>query len=67
MTRARMYEIERMVFYRHIESIMKILEPCEDTHIVFQMGREMGYLHNDLIEELNKEVEPEPQESEEQA
>lgn len=59
MTTQRMYEIERKVFYQHIESIMKILEPCEDTHIIFEIGREMGYLHNDLIEELNKELEPE--------
>jgi len=65
MTKQRMYEIERMVFYRHIESIMRILESCEDSHVIFQIGREMGYLHNDLIEELNKEIEPEPQESEE--
>lgn len=66
MTKQRKDEIERKVFYRHIESIMKILEPCEDTHVVFQMGREIGYLHNDLMEELNKEVEPQA-ESEEQA
>lgn len=66
MTKQRMYEIERKVFYRHIESLMRILEPCVDAHVIFNIGREMGYLHNDLIEELNKEVEPEPQKSEEQ-
>lgn len=58
MTGQRKDEIERKVFYRHIESIMRILEQCEDTHIVFQMGMEIGYLHRSLVEELNKEVEP---------
>ena len=58
MTGQRKDEIERKVFYRHIESIMRILEQCEDTHIVFQMGMEIGYLHRGLVEELNKEVEP---------
>ena len=63
MTEQRKNEIERRAFYRHIESIMRILEGCEDTHIIFQMGMEMGYLHRDLSKELNKEIEP--QESEE--
>ena len=57
MTEQRKDEIERKVFYRHIESIMRTLERCEDTHIVFQMGMEMGYLHRSLSEELSKEVE----------
>ena len=63
MTQQRADEIERKVFYRHIESIMRTLEQCEDTHLVFQMGMEMGYLHRSLSEELSKEVES--QESEE--
>ena len=63
MTECRAEEITRKVFYRHIESIMRTLEPCEDTHIIFQMGIEMGYLYRSLSEELSKEVEP--QESEE--
>ena len=62
MTEQRKDEIERKTFYRHIESIMRILERCEDTHIIFQMGMEMEYLHRSLVDELNKEVEP--QESE---
>lgn len=62
MTQRRANEIERKVFYRHIESIMLTLERCEDTHIVFQIGMEMGYLHRSLADELDKEVEP--QESE---
>ena len=57
MTEQRMNEIERMVFYRHIESIMRTLERCEDAHLIFQMGMEMAYLHTDLSEELSKEVE----------
>lgn len=56
MTEQRMNEIERMVFYRHIESIMRTLERCEDAHLIFQMGMEMAYLHTDLSEELSKEV-----------
>lgn len=30
MTEQRKDEIVRKVFYRHIESIMRTLEPCED-------------------------------------
>ena len=62
MTRQRKDEIERKVFYRHIESIMRTLEQCEDTHIVFNIGMDIGYLHRSLSEELDKEVDP--QESE---
>ena len=58
MTEHRAEEIERKVFYRHIESIMRTLEECENTHIIFQIGMEMGYLHKSLSEELSKEVEP---------
>ena len=63
MTGQRKDEIERKVFYRHIESIMRRLELCKDTNFAFLMGMEMGYLHRSLSEELSKEVEP--QESEE--
>lgn len=45
-------------FYRRVESIMRMLEQCEDTHTVFQLGMEMGYLHRSLSEELSKEIEP---------
>lgn len=65
MTEQRKDEIERKVFYRHIESIMRTLERCEDTHIVFQMGMEMGYLHRSLSEELSKEVDSQESEKEE--
>jgi len=58
MTRQRKDEIERKVFYRHIESIMRTLEQCKDTYLVFQIGMDMGYLHRSLSEELDKEVEP---------
>ncbi len=58
MTEQRKNEIERKVFYRHVESIVRRLELCEDTHLVFMMGMEMGYLHRSLSEELDKEVEP---------
>lgn len=56
MTEQRKSEIERKVFYRSIDSIMRMIERCEDTHIIFQMGMEMGYLHSHLLEELSKEV-----------
>ena len=65
MTERRAEEIERKVFYRHIESIMRTLEQCEDTHIVFQMGMEMGYLHRSLSEELSKEIKPQESEDKE--
>lgn len=65
MTNQRKDEIERKVFYRHIESIMRTLERCEDTHIILQMGMEMGYLHRSLLEELSKEVEPQERSGEE--
>ena len=63
MTEQRKDEIERKVFYRHIDSIMRTLEQCEDTHIIFEIGVKMGYMHRSLSEELSKEIEP--QESEE--
>ena len=66
MTKQRKDEIERKVFYRHIESIMRTLEQCEDTHIIFQMGMEMGYLHRSLSVELSKEVESQEVENEPQ-
>ena len=66
MTEQRKDEIERKVFYRHIDSIMRRLERCEDTHIVFLLGMEMGYLHRSLSEELSKEIEPQESEDEEQ-
>ena len=60
MIEQRKDEIERKVFYRHIESIMRTLEQCEDTNIIFLMGMEMGRLHRSLSEELSKEIDPEP-------
>lgn len=62
MTEQRKDEIERKVFYRYIDSIMRTLERSEDIHLAFQIGMEMGYLHRSLSEELSKEIEP--QESE---
>lgn len=64
MTEERKKEIERKVFYRHIDPIMRTLEECEDTHIIFQIGMDLGYLHRSLMEELDKEVEPSKQKSE---
>jgi|P1105metagenome_2_1110788.scaffolds.fasta_scaffold02777_14 hypothetical protein len=56
MDQQRADEIERKVFYRRIEGMMRLLEKCEDTHIVFEIGLEMGYLHSDLKRELEKEI-----------
>lgn len=64
MTEQRKDEIERKVFYRHIDSIMRALERCEDTHIIFRMGMEMGYMYRSLSEELSKEIEPQESEDE---
>lgn len=65
MTEQRKNEIERKAFYRHIESIMRRLEQCEDTHLVFLLGMEMGYLHRSLSEELSKEIESQESEDKE--
>ena len=56
MTEQRKDEIIRKVFYRHIENIMRDLEKCEDTNIVFQVGMDMGMLYRDLEDELSIEV-----------
>lgn len=56
MTSERKGEIIRAVFYRHIEAIMRVLESCEDSHVVFRVGMNMGRLHRDLEYELDKEV-----------
>ena len=66
MTGQRKDEIIRKVFYRHIESINRMLEQCEDTHIIFQMGMEMGYLHRSLSEELSKEIKPQADKEQEE-
>ena len=59
MTYERKDEIERKVFYQHIDGIMRMLEKCEDTNVVFEMGMFIGYMHKDLIAELDKELEKE--------
>ena len=61
MNGQRKDEIIRKVFYRHIENIMRDLERCEDIHIVFQLGMDMGMMHRDLEDELSAEVESEEQ------
>ena len=57
MTQERANEIERKLFYQHAESIMQIIERCKDTHLVFQIGIEMGIFYKDLSKELIKEIE----------
>ena len=57
MTTERKDEIIRHVFYRHVDTMMRDLEKCEDTNIVFYMGLIMGMMHRDLEEELDKELE----------
>ena len=56
MTAERKDEIIRHVFYRHVDTMMRDLEKCEDTNIVFYMGLTMGMMHRDLEEELDKEL-----------
>ena len=57
MTIERAREIERKVFYKHLENIMRDLEECEDTNIIFNIGRHMGMMQDALNDELDKEVE----------
>ena len=57
MTIERAREIERMVFYKYLDNIMRDLEECEDTHVIFNVGRHMGMMQDALNDELDKEVE----------
>ena len=57
MTVERAREIERKVFYKHFENIMRDLEECEDTNVIFNVGRHMGMMQDALNDELEKEVE----------
>ena len=57
MTIERAREIERKVFYKHFENIMRDLEECKDTDIIFNVGRHMGMMQDALNDELEKEVE----------
>lgn len=57
MTIERAREIERKVFYKHLENIMRDLEECKDTNIIFNVGRHMGMMQDALNDELKKEVE----------
>ena len=52
MTVERSREIERKVFYKHLENIMRDLEECEDTHVIFNVGRHMGMMQDALNKEL---------------
>ena len=57
MTIERAREIERKVFYKHFENIMRDLEECKDTDVIFNVGRHMGMMQDALNDELDKEVE----------
>ena len=57
MTVERAREIERKAFYKHFENIMRDLEECKDTDVIFNVGRHMGMMQDALNEELKKEVE----------
>lgn len=56
MTIERAREIKD-VFYKHFENIMRDLEECKDTDVIFNVGRHMGMMQYDLNNELDKEVE----------
>lgn len=56
MTSERANEIERKVIYKHIDNIMMDLEKCEDSNIVFNIGRRIGFMQYDLKRELEKEI-----------
>ena len=53
MTNERAREIERKVFYKYLENIMRDL----DTDVIFNVGRHMGMMQDALNDELEKEVE----------
>lgn len=57
MTDKRAMEIERLVIYKYIEDIMIVLGECEDTHVIFNVGRILGKMQDTLNDELSKEVE----------
>ena len=56
MTEQRKNEILHKVFYKCVDNIMHDLEGCEDSHIIFQIGLNVGILHHDLDEELSAEL-----------
>ena len=57
MTVERENEIERTVFYRYMNNIMCDLEECENSHVTFNIGRHIGMMHFQLLDELDKERE----------
>ena len=57
MTVERAREIERKVFYKYLENIMRDLEECKDTDVILNIVSHMGMMHDALNEELDKEVE----------
>lgn len=56
MTEQRIDEIERLVFYRHINEITYCLESCEDHNVVFNIGFVLGKMQKDFQYEMMKEV-----------
>lgn len=57
MTKARVDEIVRLSFYRHIDSIARVLsEDCNRTENAYYVGRCVGMMQRDLEDELQKEI-----------
>ena len=56
MTQARASSIEIKVIYKHLDDIMRELENCTDSHVVFSVGRHLGMMQCDLREELEKKL-----------
>lgn len=56
MNKERVSEIERKVIYKHLDNLEHDLEGCADSKIAFHVGRTIGMMQRDLVEELNKEV-----------
>lgn len=56
MKRERAKEIEMIVIYKHIDHIMNNLEECENTNVIFNVGRRLGMMQIDLQKELEKEI-----------
>lgn len=63
MTTERANEIEKSVFYRHLSNLKQDLEACEDSHVVFDVGRRIGIMQKDLRDELKKEIQNEVSDS----
>lgn len=58
MDRARVEEIVRLTFYRHIDNLVSALtRNCDNSEVAFDVGRYVGMMQKDLEAELSKDIE----------